>query len=125
MIEGSVTEFRQAIVELTVSGPTGESERLEFIVDTGFDGEMTLHSAIVAALELQKVSEARAFLADGSQTLFDTCEAFVSWNGETRPVLVDVADNVALLGMGLLYGNYLRLDAVPDGKVQISPLPHV
>jgi clan AA aspartic protease len=122
LIAGGVTEYRQAIVELTVSGPTGASECLDFIVDTGFDGHMTLHSAIAAALELPRVSQARAFLADGSETLFDTCEAFVLWNGVQRSILVDVSDSVALLGMGLLEGHELRLQAKPLGVVQITPL---
>lgn len=122
MIAGSVTEFRQAIIELSVSGPTGQSERLEFIVDTGFDGQLMLHSAIAAALELPKISQARAFLADGSETVFDICEAFVLWNGVRRSVLVDVSDSFALLGMGLLDDHELRILAVPDGAVQITPL---
>lgn len=53
---------------------------------------------------------------------FDVCEAFVQWNGEMRPVMVDVCEGMTLLGMGLLHGNELRLDAIPGGNVQITPL---
>lgn len=110
------------MVELVVLGHTGQSERLEFVVDTGFDGSLLMHSAIAAELELQRVATGQGVLADGSTITYDVCEAFVQWNGEMRPVLVDVVEGMALLGMGLLQGHELRLEAIPDGAVQISPL---
>lgn len=127
MIQGSVNGYREATVELVVHGNAGRSERLEFIVDTGFDGSLLLHASLAAALELQPVATGQAMLADGSTTVFDVCEAFVQWNGEMRPVAVSVAEGLSLLGMGLLGGHELRLEAIPDGIVQIRPLddsPH-
>ena len=122
MIAGSVNEYRQAIVELTILGPSGRKERLEFIVDTGFGGGLTLHSSIAAELQLNSVGVGRAILADGHETVFDLCEAFVVWGDEVRLVTVGLADTVALMGMALLEGNVLRLEAVADGDVRITPL---
>lgn len=122
MIYGTVNEFREATVELVVLGHTGQSERLEFVVDTGFDGSLSMHSAIAAALELPTVARGQGVLADGSTIVYDVCEAFIQWNGEMRPVSVGVLEGMALLGMDLLHGHELRLEAVPKGDVQITPL---
>jgi predicted aspartyl protease len=122
VIAGYVDEYRQAIVELTIVGPFGRKEHLEFIVDTGFGGGLTLHSSIAAELQLKAVGVGRAILADGHETVFDLCEAFVVWGNELRPVLVGLADTVALMGMALLEGNVLRLEAVAGGDVRITPL---
>jgi clan AA aspartic protease len=122
LIEGAVYD-REAVVDLTVHGPGGEAETLAFVVDTGFDGALTLHSAVVAALGLQRAATARAILADGSETVFDTYEAWVTWGDTQRMVIVDEADAAHLLGMGLLVGHELCIRAVPAGSVRISALP--
>lgn len=122
MIRGSVNAYRVATVDLEVQGPAGDRNRIEFVVDTGYDGLLSLHSAFAAELKLQKFATGRGVLADGTETSYDTCEGFVVWNGELRPVIIDVLDSVALLGMGLLEGHELRLEAVLDGSVHITPL---
>jgi predicted aspartyl protease len=71
------------------------------------DGSLLMHSSIAAALELRPVVTGEAVLADGSISVYDVCEAFVQWNGELRPVTVDVCD-----GMTLLTEAGIR----PDGK---------
>jgi len=38
MISGLVTGDRQALIHLTVRGPTGQEQEIEAIIDTGFDG---------------------------------------------------------------------------------------
>jgi clan AA aspartic protease len=124
MIAGSVNEYRVPTVDLEVQGPTGNRERFEFIVDTGYDGLLSLHSAIAAELKLQKFATGRAVLADGSESDFETYQGFVVWDGELRPLVIDVVDSVPLLGMGLLEGHELRLQAIADGALQITPLDH-
>lgn len=117
-----MNEYRQPMVEFAVRGPTGRSERVEFIVDTGFDGELTLHSAVVAELQLPSIGVARAILADGRETVFQVCEASVVWDNAHRTVVVDVSDTVALVGTALLAGSALWLEMIPGGAVQITPL---
>jgi clan AA aspartic protease len=120
VIYGTVNAWPEATVELAVRGPEGREERLEFLVDTGFDGDLTLHSAVVAELGLQKVGESSAILADGSATSFGMCSAAVSWAGAPRKVSIQIADTIALLGM--LERQELRIEVVPDGAVRITPL---
>jgi predicted aspartyl protease len=66
MIEGIVNQYREPTVELTVRGPAGHEERLEFVIDTGFDGAVMLHSSVAAALHLPHVGLEHVMLADGS-----------------------------------------------------------
>lgn len=122
MIDGSVYE-RVAVVDLTVHGPDGQAETLEFVVDTGFDGTLTLHPSVVAALGLPALSASRAILADGSETVFTTYIAHVSWGNARQEVVVDASEGAHLLGMGLLEGHELLIHDIPDGLVRISPLP--
>lgn len=122
MIEGIVNAYAEATVELAIRGPEGREETIEFLVDTGFDGALTLHSALVAELGLEKVGIASAILADGSSTTFSVCNAVVSWAGRPLTVTVQISDTVALLGMTMLEGHELRMEVIPDGPVQITPI---
>jgi len=42
MISGVVTGDRQAVIRLTVRGPTGQEQEIEAVIDTGFDGCLSL-----------------------------------------------------------------------------------
>jgi len=121
MIEGVVNAVREAIVELTVMGTAGRSKRVAFVVDTGFDGGITLPSSIAGELELPTKGSGVVTLGDGSQTDYDFTEAFVSWNGRPRRVMVDIAETFPLLGMRLMEGHELRVDVVRSGRVTITP----
>jgi clan AA aspartic protease len=123
MISGIVTAARQPVISLTVHGSDGVTAEIEAIVDTGFNGELTLQVAVVEALGLTWLRVGRAMLADGSETLFDSYEATVDWDGAPRHVTVDAADAEPLVGMALLSGNELTVQAVPGGLVTITSLP--
>lgn len=122
MIEGAVYGNTEPIVELTVRGPEGQEQRLDFKVDTGFDGALTLHSAVVSSLGLQASGVQRVTLADGSVIVCEVCDGSVDWNGVPRSVEVQVSDSVSLLGMALMAGHQVRIDVVDGGAVRISPL---
>ena len=48
MITGIVTDRREAVIRLKVRGPTGQDQEIEAIIDTGFDGWLSLPSSIIA-----------------------------------------------------------------------------
>jgi clan AA aspartic protease len=122
MIGGTVHGRTDAVVPLTVRGPEGQEEHLDFKLDTGFDGDLSLHSAVVAALGLPRFGAQHVGLADGSVILCELCDGVVEWGGVLRAVEVQVADSVSLLGMALLAGHQVRIDVVDGGAVRISPL---
>ena len=71
MITGVVRDDRQAIVHLMVRGPAGQEQEIEAIIDTGFDGWLSLPSSLVVRLGLVWHRRGRALLADGSESVFD------------------------------------------------------
>ncbi len=61
MIAGVVTASRQAIIRLTVRGPEGQEQEIEAVIDTGFDGTLTLppDSTFAATLNLSNQCDCR------------------------------------------------------------------
>ena len=98
MITGVVTDDRQAVIRLKVRGPAGQEEEIQAIIDTGFDGWLSLPSLFVARLGLVWRRRGRALLADGSESVFDIYEATVVWDGKARRVPVDEAETAPLAG---------------------------
>ncbi|TMA89169.1 MAG: clan AA aspartic protease [Deltaproteobacteria bacterium] len=122
MITGVVRDDRQAIVHLMVRGPAGQEQEIEAIIDTGFDGWLSLPSSLVVRLGLVWHRRGRALLADGSESVFDIYEATVDWDGEMRRIPVDEVETVPLLGMSLLEGYELTVQVQPGGNVTIRAL---
>ena len=123
MITGVVTSFYQATIRLIVRGPMGQAQEIEAVIDTGFDGALSLPLADITALGLPWRHRGRALLADCSESLFDVYEATVLWDGAPRRVAVDAADIDPLVGMRLLDGYELTVQAIVGGQVLIKALP--
>ena len=123
MITGVVTVAREAVISLTVRGPNGQEQEIEAVIDTGFDGSLTLPSELIAALGLPWRRRGRALLADGNESVFEIYEATVIWDGTARRVSVDEVDVMPLVGMALLYGYELTVQIVEGGRVVLKPLP--
>jgi clan AA aspartic protease len=123
MITGRVTASREATIGLTVTGPNQHWQALEAVLDTGFNGFLTLPSHVVRALRLPFVGNRRATLGDGSIVALDLYLATVFWHEQEREVLVLQAEGGLLAGMSLLYGNRVVLHVIDDGEVIIEPWP--
>ncbi len=122
MITGFVNAEREAVVRVAVRGPRAEEE-VEAIVDTGFNGSLTLPPALVAHLGLPFLDRTRAMLADGSEIVFAVHEAEVVWSERPLIVAVGVADTDPLLGTSLLDGHRLTIEFVDGGDVSVEILP--
>jgi clan AA aspartic protease len=123
MIRGGVNARLEAVVRLRVRGPSGVESDVDAVIDTGFTSSVTLPPAVVAALGLARQAGGTAMLGDGSVRQFDIYAAEVEWGGTWRPVLVSAVGAEVLLGMRLLAGHQLRVEAVPGGVVEITPIP--
>jgi clan AA aspartic protease len=120
MITGTVNADYEAVINLRVQGPIGYEQEVDAIIDTGFNGFLTLPPALITALGLTRLSRGRAILADGSETLFDICKVSVFWDGQQRYVEVDAVDTTSRVGMSLLEGNDLYIRVEDGGSVVIK-----
>jgi clan AA aspartic protease len=121
MIEGTVRN-REALVELTIAGPTGLRLQIEAVIDTGYNGYLTLPESLVNTLQLPFSGHRRGMLADGSVIRLDVFLASLSWRDAEMDILVLTSSGSPLLGMSLLDGNRLSVDVAEGGDVSIIPL---
>jgi len=119
MITGFVNASREAIIEVLVRGPNQQEYKIEAIIDTGFNGSISLPPRIVDSLDLPFRRRGRAILANGGETIFDIYETIVTWDGQSRRVVVDEADPDPLVGMEVLHGAEMKVQAIEDGDVII------
>ena len=122
MIIGQVTANREAVIELEIVSQNQQIERVEAVIDTGFNGYLTLPSDLVNRLNLQLAGNRRATLGDGNTVVMDVYLAKVIWHGQEREVIVLQAEGGPLIGMSLLYGNRVILTIVNGGDVTIDPI---
>jgi len=123
MITGVVTADREAIIRVEVLGPAVQVEEVDAIIDTGFDGWLSLPPALIAQLGLAWRRRGRALLADGTESIFDIYDGTVIWDGHPRHIAVDEADMIPLVGMALLEGFELMVQVRSSGQVIIRALP--
>ncbi len=119
MIRGVVTRH-EGIVRLSVFGRRGQRETVEAVVDTGYDGFLTLPPTMIRELELEWLSNGHAVLADGSECLFDLHEGEVIWDRRHMLIQIDSSDATPLVGMRLLEGFELTMQVRQDGPVLIT-----
>jgi clan AA aspartic protease len=122
MITGAVSRDLTAVVRLRVRGATNHEQEINAIVDTGFDGWLSLPPDAITLLGLRWRRRGRALLADGAETVFEIYEGAV-WNHTLRRIAVDEANTAPLLGMALLEGHELCVEVRNQGSVTIKELP--
>lgn len=109
MITGTVNTDREAVLRLVVHAFNGQEHERDAIVDTGFDGWLSLPPDFIRALGLRWQRFGRALLADGRETVFNIYEATVLWDGQPRNLSIYEMDAEPLVGMSLMYGYELVL----------------
>jgi clan AA aspartic protease len=121
MISGIVTD-RHATVTLTFILPNGSTLPIEFVIDTGFTGDLCLPPEAVSLLRLPFIFDLPANLADNSEVLLPVHEAVVIWDGEEREVRVIATGRRPLLGTSLLDDLELVIQFTEGGLVTINDL---
>ena len=122
MIRGRVSENQQALVSVDILDDKGFYQSVEVILDTGFTGYLTLPPGSIERLGLPSVGQRTFELANGDLFEFEAYLASVSWHGSQKDVLVLRSDSVPLLGMTLLWGSRITMDAAAEGDVLIEEL---
>ncbi|MBD0264129.1 MAG: clan AA aspartic protease [Tolypothrix sp. Co-bin9] len=122
MIAGIVNGDFEPIIPLSICSVTGQIYTQDVIVDTGFNGWLSLPPSIIAELELIWKRRGRAILGDGSECIFNVYEAVVLWDGAFVTIPIDEADSELLIGMSLMEGYQLTVQAIEGGRVELNKL---
>jgi clan AA aspartic protease len=125
MIAEIVNAAFEPIIPLSVCGADGKVHKREAIVDTGFNGWLSLPPDLIAQLNLKWKRRGRAILGDGSECVFDVYEAVLVWDGNLLTTPVDEADSEPLIGMSLMEGYQLMVQVFENGLVELSKVNSV
>lgn len=118
-----VGDGSEPLITLNVRDGSGRDAPIEAVIDTGFTGELTLSPESVSALSLRFQGDGTATLADGRVESYEIYRAAMFWHGLSRLVLVYDVPGPPLVGMELLGGSELRVEATLGGRVEIEELP--
>ena len=116
------TAFLEARVNIDIAGSNRYFRPIEVVVDTGFTGFLTLPESVIDEIGLDTFGQRPAILANGELRMFDIYGAVIRWQGQERVAIVHESDGKSLLGMALLTGNRLIVDAREAGDVSIESL---
>ena len=124
MIKGTVKRNSEGGLEawVTVSATNayGNLQQCEVIVDTGFTGWLTLPETDIRRLGLIRTGHRDGITASGNTERFEFYRTSVAWHGRTYPVEVFQSIDQPLLGMELLEGSRVVVDAWDGGDVTIQ-----
>ena len=121
MIAGRVRDEIELIVPLELADAVGQRQRIEFVLDSGFTGFLSLSPALVRQLGLIPRGMQEGRLADGTAASFRLVTVNVIWNGSPRTIEAQILGE-PLIGTRMLKGCELRAKFEMNGEVAISEL---
>lgn len=122
MMQGFVNQNCEALIPVVVGHSKVRQQMVQAVIDTGFTGFLSLPSSMIEWLELPWIFRDSATLGDGSEVVFDMYRASVIWHGQYQVVDVAASDAEPLVGMSLLYGSKLQIEAFEGGIVTIEAI---
>lgn len=117
MIRGWVSDDLEPLVSIRVENASGEIRMVRALVDTGFNGWLSLPIDLIDELDLPWLRTGSALLADDSEIPFPIFGGFVVWDGKLREVSIDGGGATPLVGMRLLKDYELKVVARAGGEV--------
>ena len=121
MIRGTVVGL-QARLNVLVRSEGRPDEEIEFVVDTGFEGFLTLPPNVVAELDLPYLARIQANLADNSGVATNAHAIRIVWEGVEREVVVLAMGRRPLIGTALLEESHLSIDFCEGGTVLVDEI---
>lgn len=125
MMHGIVDRNCEATIRLVVGNVDSQRQVIDAVIDTGFTGFITLPLTIINSLNLKLYGREEGTLGDGSSCIFDVYTGLVIWDGELQRIDVNASEAAPLVGMSLLYGYRIQLDAIEGGSVTIQSLSNL
>ena len=122
MMFGVVNDNCEAIIKVAVGRIGSPKIAVDAVIDAGFTNFLSLPLSIITELDLTWHYRNVGTLGDGSEVVFELYKAAVIWDGQNKIVDVVASDADPLVGMGLLYGFKLQVEAVEGGRVIIESM---
>ena len=122
MTSGNVADTRKPFVPVIVLDSNSSPHTIQFILDTGFTGQLLLPNRYMDRLGLSITEWIDARPATGDFLRVPYAEATVVWRGARRQAEILQLESEPLLGMEFLWNHRITIDAVADGAVIITPL---
>jgi clan AA aspartic protease len=121
VINGTVIEL-QAQIGIIICLPESPNIEIKCVVDTGFEGFLTLPPAAIEKLGLTFVARINANLADNSNVATPVFGATILWNELEREVPVLAMGRRPLIGTALLQDYHLGIDFQEGGTVLVDEI---
>ena len=119
---GEVNSNLEAIIKVVLRRSDGGLVRVDAAIDTGFSDYLTLPSEVIESLNLAYYETYSMVVADQSIVSMRVYEADVLWDGHPRTIFVHESEGFPLVGMLLMEGYVLTVEAVDGGAVRLEPL---
>ena len=108
-------------IALMLPGKSGPI-RVEFVLDTGFDGELAVPASILNRVDATHVSNRAVQLADGTRRYMPHYELETVWMDEERTIELIALEGRPLLGSLLLSETDVNLEMTEGGEVSVERL---
>lgn len=122
MILGDVTEDHEVVLVVEGLSAQGSVVPLKVVLDTGFNGYLTLPQDCLTDLDAREVGTRRAALGDGNIIDMSVYLVSLNWHGKEMEVMALEAESAPLAGMSLLWGSRIVFEARVGGTLEIEPL---
>lgn len=125
MLRGRVDARREARVTLELRASDGQFQSIAGVVDTGFNGHLTLPLDVIRRLELEPRVPTNVTLATGVRSRLNTWSGQVLWHDGPRTIRILESEGTPLLGMELLQDSQLLVQVRVGGDVLIKALDRI
>ena len=122
MIRGEVSFDLEPIIDVQVRSPDGRTLIVRAAIDTGFSDYLTLPSDVLLRLGLPLIDFMDMVVADNSVIEMAYYETDVIWDGYPRTIYVQESEAEPLVGMKMIEGYHLGLEAIDGGEITLSRL---
>ena len=115
------TAPRESRLTVDILDNGGTATPIEFAIDTGFTGFMTLPTEVIGNLGLQRLADDHpVILSHGQSFVTSIYGAIVIWHGSARRVIVIAMPGRPTIGMHLLWGSDVAIAVRENGRVAIT-----
>ena len=123
MITGNVSPNGDLLVPIRMLDEDGHVHRLEAVIDTGFNGHLSLPPNVIQELGLPIRAPVDMVVATDVTFTVDSYRGTILWRGQHLRVPVLAAEGTPLIGTALLWGSLLTAEMIDNDAVAIGPLP--